>query len=59
MTGNRTRLIEGQEPDRRYRSVTTTLHEAQEREFVALAKSAAADRSMAATPEQIDRAARE
>jgi hypothetical protein len=43
--GERTALKWGQEAGRRYLSVTTTLHETQEAEFVALAKAAAADRT--------------
>ena len=43
--GERTALQWGIEPDRRVVSITTTLHERQEQEFIALARTAAADRS--------------
>jgi hypothetical protein len=43
--GERTALAWGQEDDKRYVSVTTKLHEDQEREFIDLARAAAADRS--------------
>src|SRR5262249_16673605 len=50
--GERTELIWGIEEGKRYTSVTTGLHEAQEREFIKLARSAAADRS-GALPEKL------
>lgn len=43
--GERTELIWGTEEGKRYTSVSTSLHEAQEKEFIDLAKTAAADRS--------------
>ena len=41
--GDKTPLVWGQETDKRHISVTTGLHEENEREFVRLAKEAAAD----------------
>jgi len=55
--GERTALMWGQEENRV--SVTTTLHVGQEREFVALAKSAARDRSGALPGELLERKIRE
>jgi hypothetical protein len=45
--GERTALVWGVEDGRRYTSVTTALHEADERDFVRLAKAASLDRSAA------------
>ena len=42
--GERTALVWGAEPGRRYTSVTTALHETQEEEFIRLARAANADR---------------
>jgi hypothetical protein len=50
--GERTAIVWGQEPGKRTISVTTALHEAQEQEFIRLAKAAAADRS-GALPEPL------
>lgn len=43
--GERTALLWGKEEGKRYISVTTSLHESDEKEFVALGKAAAADKS--------------
>lgn len=43
--GEKTNLIWGQEDGRRYTSVTTALHESDEREFVRLAQGASRDKS--------------
>ena len=43
--GEQTALLWGQEADKRHVSVTTELHEAQETEFISLARVAAEDRS--------------
>lgn len=43
--GEMTALIWAQEPDKRFVSVTTALHMSEEKEFIQLARSAAADRS--------------
>lgn len=48
--GERTAIVWGQEPEKRHVSVTTTLHQAHEAEFVRLAKAAAEDRSGAIPP---------
>jgi conjugative relaxase-like TrwC/TraI family protein len=48
--GTKTALVWGQEDGRHYTSITTALHENHEREFVALAKAAAADRSGSIPP---------
>jgi conjugative relaxase-like TrwC/TraI family protein len=45
--GEQTELLWGPEPGKRTVSVTTGLHESQEREFIRLAQAAAADRSAA------------
>jgi conjugative relaxase-like TrwC/TraI family protein len=45
--GEQTALIWGQEAGKRHVTLSTALHESQEREFVALARTAAADRSAA------------
>jgi hypothetical protein len=50
MYGEKTPLKYGQEDGERYVSVTTTLHEAHEREFIDLVKAAAFDRSGAIQP---------
>ena len=42
--GERTALVWGMEPGKRYTSVTTALHETQEDEFIRLARAAHADR---------------
>jgi hypothetical protein len=56
--GGKTAIRFAQEPGKRHVSVTTNMHIDDEREFVALAKAAAADRSGALTARQIDAAAR-
>ena len=56
--GEKTALVWSQEPGRRAVSITTSLHEAQENEFVALAKSAAADKSAALPVGALDVAVR-
>lgn len=43
--GERTTLISAQEPGLRYTSITTALHESDEKEFVRLAREASLDRS--------------
>ena len=55
--GEKTAVRFAQEPGKRHVSVTTNMHIDDEREFVALAKAAAADRNGALTPWQIERAA--
>lgn len=58
--GVRTSITMGREPSLRGKerwSVTTALHEDRERELIALARSAAAERSAALSPEAICRAA--
>jgi TrwC relaxase len=58
--GERTAIIVGNDVPirgRAERSITTALHEAQERELISLAQVAAADRSAALTAGQIDQAA--
>ena len=54
--GERTSLIIGQEGQKQHPSVTTALHVSDEREFIRLAKAAAADRSDALTPGQLQAA---
>jgi hypothetical protein len=54
--GEMTTLIVGQENDKRVRSITTGLHEAQEREFIAKVRTASADMS-AALPADLLKAA--
>jgi hypothetical protein len=53
--GGKTALVWGQETDKRHVSVTTELHESDEKEFIRLAKAAAADRSGGIAPELIKR----
>lgn len=48
--GERTPLVWGQETDKRYTSVTTGLHESDEKEFVRLAQAAAHDKTGAIQP---------
>jgi hypothetical protein len=45
--GEKVALVEGQEAGKRYLSVTTTMHQRDEQEFVRLAKAAASDHSAA------------
>ena len=45
--GERTALVWGLEEGKRYTSITTALHESQEREFIQLARTASDDRSTA------------
>ena len=54
--GDRTALVWGIEDGKRFTSVTTALHEAEEREFISLAERAAADRS-GAIPGRLPRSA--
>ena len=54
--GETTTLIIGQELDKRSRSITTGLHERQEREFIARSKAAAADMSAALPRDRIQAA---
>ena len=51
--GEMTTLIVGQEGDKRGRSITTGLHEAQEKEFIAKAQTAASDRTNALPADRI------
>jgi hypothetical protein len=53
--GERTAIGYTQEDGKRYYSVTTKLHESDEREFVELAKAAAADKSAMIPPGQLQR----
>lgn len=53
--GERTPLIWGQEEGKHYISITTGLHESQEREFLSLAKAAAEDRSAAIPADLLER----
>ena len=53
--GEMTALVWGQDDERRAIALTTALHEAQELEFVGLAKAAARDRSAALPGELLDR----
>lgn len=48
--GEKTPLVWGQETDKRYTSVTTGLHESDEKEFVRLAQAAARDKTGAIQP---------
>jgi hypothetical protein len=57
--GEKTALLWGQEAGVRHVSVSTALHETQEKEFLTLAKAAAADRSGAFTAREVDAAARQ
>ena len=43
--GEKTALVWGQEAGKRHQSITTTLHQSDEREFIRLMRSAAADKS--------------
>ncbi|MFL5252958.1 MAG: MobF family relaxase [Rhodopila sp.] len=52
--GEKTALVWGIEDGKRYTSVTTALHEADEQEFIRLAKDAAADRSGAIPAPMLD-----
>lgn len=45
--GEQTAIVWGQETGKRYQSVTTTLHQSEENEFIRLMKAAAADRTVA------------
>jgi hypothetical protein len=56
--GEKTALVWSQEPGRREIGITTELHESQEKEFVSLAKSAAADRTAALPAHALDAAVR-
>jgi hypothetical protein len=53
--GDKTPLVWGQETDKRHISVTTGLHEENEREFVRLAKEAAADMSASVPTDLLQR----
>jgi hypothetical protein len=53
--GDKTALVWGLEDGKRYTSVTTALHEADEQEFVRLARKAAADRGGAIPSTLLDR----